>query len=221
MKIANWNVERLKHKRELGEITKILTELDADILVLTETDSQIKLDKYKSIISTKGLSPLDSAYYKETENRVTIFSKYKIINKFETFNQYTSTCIELETGQGSLIVYGTIIGIYGNRNKNFNHDLEFQLKDFNQFSSKGNFCIVGDYNISFGDNYYFTNEGRNKLNENFKKNDIEVLTRNIDKCIDHIAISSKFTNGTTIQKGEWNKSKSLSDHKGIWVSMLK
>ena len=41
MKIANWNIERLKNSSKLDEITQILTNLDADILVLTETDNRI------------------------------------------------------------------------------------------------------------------------------------------------------------------------------------
>ncbi|MEN9488259.1 MAG: hypothetical protein RL494_524, partial [Bacteroidota bacterium] len=40
MKIANWNIERLKNSSKLDEITQILTDLDAEILVLTETDNR-------------------------------------------------------------------------------------------------------------------------------------------------------------------------------------
>lgn len=54
MRIATWNVERLKHKRELEKIKNICDELNADIFVLTETDEQIKLD-YKNFFQTEKI----------------------------------------------------------------------------------------------------------------------------------------------------------------------
>ena len=41
MKIATWNIERLKKKKYLSEILSEIEKIDADILVLTETDSRI------------------------------------------------------------------------------------------------------------------------------------------------------------------------------------
>ena len=38
MKIATWNAERLRHKKLLGEMLHSVDEVNADILVLTETD---------------------------------------------------------------------------------------------------------------------------------------------------------------------------------------
>ena len=46
MKIATWNVERLKRKSELDKINSIIDEIDADIFVLTETDERIKPSIY-------------------------------------------------------------------------------------------------------------------------------------------------------------------------------
>lgn len=44
MKIATWNVERLKHKNKLEWILGYCQAARADILVLTETDSRLHLD---------------------------------------------------------------------------------------------------------------------------------------------------------------------------------
>ena len=44
MKIATWNVERLKHIAALDAIQSICNSLDADILVLTETDERLSPD---------------------------------------------------------------------------------------------------------------------------------------------------------------------------------
>lgn len=58
---------------------------------------------------------------------------------------------------------------------------------------------------------------REKENELFAKWKAELK---VDaECIDHIAISEKFIDSSTIEIREWNLEKSLSDHKGIVVSL--
>ncbi|MBR1728877.1 MAG: endonuclease/exonuclease/phosphatase family protein [Selenomonadaceae bacterium] len=221
MRIATWNVERLKHKKDLSKILNYCEEINANILVLTETDEQIN-PNYKYIFQTPKLSEIDSKYYKATENRISIFTKYKLVKQYQTYDKYTSLCIELETENGNLIVYGTIIGIYGNRDKYgiFNRDLLRQIDDFKRLSDNKNICICGDFNCSFSDNYYFTYFGRNALNESFLNNEIELLTKNQNECIDHIAISKKFISNCNIEVQEWNLDKKLSDHKGIFVDLI-
>ncbi|MBR6012418.1 MAG: hypothetical protein IK062_01375 [Selenomonadaceae bacterium] len=136
----------------------------------------------------------------------------------QTFDKFTAICVELETEFGNLIVYGTIIGIYGNRNKNFPTDLMKQIEDFKILSEK-NILIVGDFNCSFADNYYFTNFGRNNLLQTFSDLNIELLTKNCSECIDHIAISKNFLPNKKFNFDEWNFDKKLSDHKGIFVDI--
>ena len=219
MKIGTWNIERLKHYNNSNEITYLLEKQNCDILVLTEYDEKIKPKGFEFEIATKCLAELNSEFYRANEKRVKIFSKYKILNEYETYDNFTSCCAELETEMGNLIVYGTIVGIYGNRNQNFKDDLPKQIKDYRNLSANRNLCLIGDFNISFCDNYYFTNFGRNELNKSFAENDIENLTGNIAKTIDHIAISSKFINNSKIEIAEWNCEKKLSDHKGISVKI--
>lgn len=43
MKIATWNIERLKHYKQVDEIHDILVRVNADILMITETDIRISL----------------------------------------------------------------------------------------------------------------------------------------------------------------------------------
>jgi exonuclease III len=219
MKIATWNVERLKHKAKLETIVSAIDNLNADILVLTETDTAITPTGFKNIISTAKLIEIEPKKYAETEQRVSIFTNYEIVNSFETFDKYTAVCAELKTDLGNLKVYGTIIGIYGNRNENFNLDLAKQIIDFEKLSKDNNLCIIGDYNISFADNYYFTVFGREELNKSFELNNIELATRERKECIDHIAISKKIIENKNFEIAEWNESKSLSDHKGIYINI--
>lgn len=219
MKIATWNIERLKHKRELDKIIHNCEQIQADVLVLTETDEQAH-PQFSYCYQTPKLSDIQPEYYKPTENRVTIYSKYKCVQQHPTYDKYTALCVELETERGNLLVYGTIMGIYGNRHSNFAEDLPKQIADFKSLASTGKkLCILGDYNLSFADNYYYTKQGRADLLQCFSENNITLLTKDRPECIDHIAISDSFIGGSTIQIEEWNYDKTLSDHKGIWIEI--
>ncbi|GHV43558.1 hypothetical protein FACS189490_13720 [Clostridia bacterium] len=131
-------------------------------------------------------------------------------------------CVELETEMGNLLVYGTIIGIYGNRHPSFEDDLAKQLADFKRLSAgNANLCVVGDYNCTFADNYYYTKSGRSALLQSFADNRMALLTKDAPECIDHIAVSMQFVEGCTFTVEEWNCDKRLSDHKGIAVNITK
>jgi exonuclease III len=47
MRIATWNIERLKHRKRLSEIIKEIDKVAADILILTEADETVKLPQAK------------------------------------------------------------------------------------------------------------------------------------------------------------------------------
>ena len=53
MKILNWNVERLKHNKE--SVLKIINSFSADIIVLTETSSNLQLSENYNSLSTVQL----------------------------------------------------------------------------------------------------------------------------------------------------------------------
>jgi endonuclease/exonuclease/phosphatase family metal-dependent hydrolase len=144
-----------------------------------------------------------------------------MIEQIETFNSETSICTILDTSFGELAVYGTIIGIYGNRHENFNVDLEKQLLDFKKISASQNICIAGDFNISFSDNYYFTKMGRQELNTIFENQQLNNVTKNIAENIDHIVISEKFIENCNVESKTWNLDKKLSDHIGVSVTISK
>ena len=184
--------------------------------MLTETDSRVH-PKHKNCFST--VEPEDKNNYKPTETRVSIFTKYDCVKHYDTFDKHTAVCVELNTEIGNLIVYGTIIGVYGNRCKSFIHDLNNQINDIDLLAKENNFCIIGDFNCSFADNYYFTQDGREKLEDAFTRNSITLLTREQPECIDHIAISNNFLVDLSTDVSEWNIDKKLSDHKGVIVEL--
>jgi len=216
LKIANWNIQRLKHSKQLDSIRSSIEKQNADIVILTEADTRLELS-YPYRFETE---PLHQPYYKPTERRVIIHSVFPRVGKLETFNPQTACCPILETSLGTVAIYGTIIGIYGNHISPFKEDLQSQIIDWNQITKEHQLCVAGDFNISFSDSYYFTHHGRNSLNECFKANELMNLTSELPECIDHIALSKSFAGGKSVKLNEWNMDKSLSDHKGVCVDLV-
>ncbi len=217
MRIATWNVERLKHSPQ--EIQTVCQELDADILVLTETDERIRLP-FKQCISTKSLAGItEPVVYKETEKRVAIYTDYHCVRQYETYDAQTAVCAELETEHGNLLIYGTIMGITGNRSSSYLPDVEKQMEDVRILSEDNSVCVIGDYNCSFADGYYFTKAGRDLVNQCFQDCGLSILTARQPECIDHIAVSKLFLRIARCTVEELNSDKRLSDHKGIIVDI--
>jgi endonuclease/exonuclease/phosphatase family metal-dependent hydrolase len=219
MKIATWNLERPNAstaKRNAAIVDK-LREIDADILILTETNASIELAKDYNVVYTDTPT---AAMYKPGERRVAIYTKYDFSAEQSTYNAATAKCIGIRTPLGTLQVYGTIIGVYGNRRACFKPSLEKQIADWGDISKHGALCIAGDYNISFSDNYYYTAEGREKIVASFSELAIDNLTANLANNIDHIAISKQYMQDRKYALTTWNEDKKLSDHIGVCVQVF-
>ena len=59
--------------------------------------------------------------------------------------------------------------------------------------------------MSFSDKFYFTAEGRRKLNDSFQKNKLINLTADIKENIDHIILSGSFIAGKQCTFQTWNQ----------------
>ncbi|MFV5699162.1 endonuclease/exonuclease/phosphatase family protein [Flavobacterium sp. ZT3R17] len=217
MKILTWNLERLiKNKNQL--ILDKLSELDADILILTETNSIINPGEGYSCIATESLSKgHDGIPYKSGENRTTIWTKYKIEKQYKTFANFTSVSAEIKTPLGLLNIYGTIIGVFGGKDERFKTDLESQLLDFKNLL--GNICIAGDFNVYMSGYAYPSHEARKKLNQIFDNLNLKCLTSEIADNVDHIVLSKDFIKNQKINIETWNLDKKLSDHIGICIHL--
>ena len=102
---------------------------------------------------------------------------------------------------------------------------EKQLLNFENISKQTkNFCIIGDLNISFTDNYYFTKLGRDKLNTSFEKHQMRNFTADLKHNIDHIILTENFVGNRRFIVSHWNdtenKQTRLSDHKGVMVEIF-
>ena len=73
--------------------------------------------------------------------------------------------------------------------------------------------------MTFGDNYYYTDAGRKKLNDCFNTLQLTNLTADIPENIDHIIVSNAFIKDKSIKLTTWNLDKKLSDHIGVCVEI--
>ena len=234
LKIATWNLDRptfgTKSKNDL--ILKTLHQVDADVLILTETNSCIDLGQnYNSYPSTCLFQSLSvgTEQYQEGENRVTIWSKLPGQRRIDMCNSHSAVCAQITTDWGELNIYGTVIGIYGkNRGKaepilsqtDFERTLEVQLADWERLAElKSPLCIAGDFNLSLVGSYYFTKQHRQKILDCLDKLKIAVPTKELPENIDHIALSSVFFNPAGYKAETWPKAK--TDHKGVLLTIQK
>lgn len=218
IKILTWNLERPKKTNQA--ILDKLGEYNADIVVLTETNTIINPGKEYSPIETKTLiKGHDGIKYQSGENRTTIWTKYKIVVEHKTFDSFTAVCAQIETPNGSLNVYATIIGVFGGIGERFKSDLENQLLDFEKLTSKKPLCIIGDLNVTFSGRVYPSHDARNKLNNAFEKMKLTNVTAAIENNVDHIVVSKDFIQNKNVTIETWNHDKKLSDHIGICLTI--
>lgn len=217
MKIATWNIERMAHSP--AQIQLVCETVQADILVLTESDDRIS-PKHKYCFHTptppdlKG-TRFGTIRYAPTEHRVSIFTNYKPVRQHSTTDEYTSLCLELETERGNLLVYGTIMGTH-DVTTTFPQDLKKQLPDFERLTADGSqLCVCGDFNCFFTGRCWPSRAGRDALLQTLFQTHMELLTKEQLNCIDHIAISKQFLGDAAAHIEEWNLDRNLSDHKGI------
>lgn len=239
LKIATWNLDRptfsstRKNKAILTELRKV----DADILVLTETNSCIDLsDTYETCFATTCLFvslAIGNEKYEQGENRVTIWSKLPGQRRIDICNSHSAICAQLRTDWGELNVYGTVIGIYGKHRfksepaslprNDFETALEVQLADWERLAKLGHLCIAGDFNLTLGDNTYVNKEHRQRIFDHLRKLAIDVPTGKLLRNVDQIAISHSFLNSIHCKPDPWHESrnKKISDHQGVSLTLEK
>lgn len=222
MKIINWNVGRPSNNK-IKSITEKLIELNADIVVLPETSSLIDLGSNYNYLSTDYIEHdferQNLIKYKNSERRVSIYSKYPISKTYSTYDKFTSICLDVDSPFGEITFYATIIGVFGGLNPRFTDDLTSQIQDFEMLLKGKNACIIGDYNITTSGRVYPSNAARETLNSVLKNNQIINLTASIPNNVDHISISQQLIQESQVIIETWNLDKKLSDHIGIMVSI--
>ncbi len=222
MKIINWNVGR-PSVNKVKRITEKLIELNADIVVLTETSSVIDLGSSYNYFSTdfieQDFERQNLIKYKNSERRASIYSKYPISKTYTTYDKFTSICLDIDTPLGIITFYATIIGVFGGLNPRFTNDLTSQVQDFEMLIKVKNACIIGDYNITTSGRVYPSNIARETLDLVLQKHQLVNLTTSIANNVDHISVSQELIQESQVTVEAWNFDKKLSDHIGIMVNL--
>lgn len=212
MKIATWNLNWPRTASKIEAINDELEKVDADVLILTETNDVIRPGaEYRHLSSDPLPAPRPYAY-KSGDHEATIWSKYAI-TQIAIKERFTSVCVQLPLEK--MIVYGTVIGILGIK-KSFSSDLRNQINDWEVIgATERNICIAGDFNVCWNGEK-FPKVGRDEIAKCFDRLSIENLTREIEGNIDHIAISKSYVKTAECK---WNLDKKLSDHIGVSVNI--
>jgi hypothetical protein len=218
MRVATWNLDRPKKSKRQLIIDKLI-EINADILILTETNSYIQLDDYICISTELLPKSFDNQKYEVGENRVSILTKHKTINRHETYDSYTTVCTDIETPDGILMVYGSIIGFLGNMQPYFDRDLYGQVADFERLFANRQICYAGDLNTTFSGRVWPSKKAKQILVDSFEKYKLTNTTARIEGTVDHIVLSTSFIDNKQLEIETWNQDKKLSDHVGHLLTL--
>lgn len=222
MKLSLWNLMRPTSKTVSRNsiFLDTLTSPDPDIIILTETNSIINLGSQYNSISTTPLPQLyENIKYQPGENRVTIYSKYPIIQQIQTADSYSSVCAEIASPFGPLIIYGTIIGSLGGMLDPFKSDLEKQTADLMQISQLGNICFCGDLNISFSGRPYPSKIVQHKVSDLFDQLSLTNQTKDFNDSALHAVFSNSFLENKKVKKEIQHFDKKITDHSLISVTI--
>ena len=229
LRIATWNLERPRRGgwKKNPIIQEQIDEINADIWILTETNSAINPGTCYSKVAS---SP--DSYHNPGENCSTIWSRYPIGRTFPTFHPSIAVCAEILSPLGNLLVYGTIItwandrGATGTAKKWQEHykSIISHGDDWAKLSQDLPLCVAGDFNQTLsGPTGYGTYKGRNMLSEALQKNHLVCVTDKIQFNIDHICFSTDWAqrvNQVNTWQGFTPDGKPVSDHHGVYIDLF-
>jgi len=233
IRLVTWNVERPR----TGSIARNtivnakLCEIDADIVVLTETHASIRPDSRFDSRATDIHADNQWRYlnnpHTSGENCTTIWSRWPIIHQPETFDATHAICVEISTPFGALIVYGSIITWHADKGsdgaaKNWTEHhkaIEWHGRDWSKLRP---FCAAGDFNTTLDGTYYGTKQGRDLLRTALIDGDLVCVTQALPLTIDHICLSRDWANQVEhcFMWQAYNPAgRAISDHPGVGVDI--
>ena len=216
MKILSWNIERLKSQQndKIDFIKNLVKSVNPDIIFLTETNLNLSFGtEYFQLNSIELPNFHDNQKYENSENRISIFSKYEINNEQKTYDNYTAICAKIITEFGELQLYGSIIGSFGGKDQYFENDLENQKREIEDIEYS--LCFSGDLNISFSGFKYPSQKVIEDIKSFFEKQKLEILTKNFENCAIHIIISKAFLKDKKVISKMVKIDRKISDHHAI------
>lgn len=243
MKIANWNLERIKPSEpRLALIQEYVVAVDADIWILTETHENVGPEgEFSSCFSGEP-----DRVSRAGERWVGIWSRWPI-ESLHTFVSDSSRCCAgriATSPYGELIIYGGVLpwtndwrGFPGVNGQAFEAALSIQRDDWMRIQlnfPNATLIVAGDFNQDLAARHYYGSKRKRSLLENALRGcNVRPLTAGVNDpvgrdsppyaCIDHICMASNMEWDLTATT-RWPDSPTpllpISDHFGVSVELV-
>lgn len=155
--------------------------------------------------------------------RTILYSKVPCSKEYQVADDKTNLALAFETAFGNIAFYCTIIGTWFNRKPFADNELRNTISDCRRIHAENpNLFIVGDFNTSFktGEERLSISSGITESLKNlFLDLKLKNITSEIEENIDHIVVPAIFSD-YTIETGIFAEKNLISDHQGIFISIL-
>jgi len=229
LKIATLNIDWAR-KKNPQKTTAFMNGFDFDFLVLTEAvDLDLDRFPYKYFCSP---IPENTVYenlnYTEYLKggkafRTILYSKTPCSKKYPVTDDRTNLALEFETAFGNIVFYCTIIGTWFKRLPFADNELHNTISDCRRIHAENpNLFMIGDFNTSFKageERLSLSSRTTESLKDLFRDLKLKNVTSEIEENIDHIVVPEVFAS-RTIETGVFAEKNLISDHQGIFISIL-
>lgn len=243
LRLATWNLDEASttNKTRASHQIEKIREIDADILVLTETSDLIDLSEFGYDHKSNKIK---NAYGKYCAS---IWSKHEIRKRIQTYDEETAVCCEITLPNNkNIMTYGTIITYLSDKGPSgiskfaeehykeiLNHGRDWE--NIIKSESPEIFCVAGDFNQPRdGSNWYSAHSANKKgveeLTLQLDKLNLECLTDHDFTAsgqlqgrhnVDHICVTKNSIqpHRVGVWQGTYGNNKKLSDHNGVYVDI--
>lgn len=235
LRVATWNVEYATDGERNARRLELVQAADADIVVLTETHDELRLEGYEVASTLQRPGARSGARW------TSIWSRVAVRRVIETADPLRTVAVELE---GSLVVYGTVLPWHSDPGvrevkpvnwSEYRRVVPVQGAEWlalRHEHPEHTLIVAGDFNQSLGERHYYGGrELRRLLEQECEAADLQVLTGLAHQqvplahpAIDHVAVAPArglraHLHNLTGWEGAWAGPGRLSDHSGVAVEV--
>lgn len=245
VKIATWNLEHPVEAWARAAIREKMSDVDADIWILTETHDDVEPPVTPS--TQEHYTASRSAPRPKTEageRWVTIWSRLPVLRQHTTSDPVRTAATTVELRDGTpLLVYGTVLPWRGDAWNDhpskgavaYKAALADQADDWRCLQAAfrdAALCVAGDFNQDLSDkHYYWSKAARTALADCLSTADLVALTgaesdpvaaasNGQKRCIDHICLSRALAGRARSEA--WSPrihERDVSDHYGVAITL--
>ena len=209
MKIATWNLDHATESWRQEAICSKLTDINADIFILTETRDSISPGEAFTCVARSS----SSKELKEDESWVTIWSRLPVIEKElpTTDSEFTAAATVSLPDRTPLVIFGTVLPWRGrkwiDRERKeypsagavaFKAALGAQQEDWRSLAREQSaaLCIAGDFNQDLSKkHYYWSHKAQGWLQAALDDCELSAMTSDVAKINNPTDPVRELTNG--------------------------